>query len=343
MTGKLESWPRVEVYFDDFKVTQIKSPVVQQDDYYPFGLAFNEYQRENSMINNYQYNGKEKQDELGINWLDYGARMYMPEIGRWGVVDPLASKYFRVSPYAYVANNPMAFVDPNGKELDYSNLSKADKKEFKNLFRELKNSGATGKAIVQYLKGKDSGRIVLTASGASNLGSFTSNSRSTTYNHDLETGDRKEATGTELNHPELKENFNFKDDEIGGVLNIDIQGIKDIKEKPFDVFAEEATHAAMFSKEAQSNGSNVDVPLLKGNDEFFTKAIVGQIEKESGGSIVSFSNDSAARQFGTQAFSTGNSSGFYPAMEKWKSDNTGYYRGSINENVPTLFKQLIKN
>ncbi len=77
----------VEVYFDDFNVTHIKSPVIQSDEYYPFGLTFNSYQRENSTTNNYLYNGKEKQDELDLGWLDYGARMYMPEIGRWGVVD----------------------------------------------------------------------------------------------------------------------------------------------------------------------------------------------------------------------------------------------------------------
>ncbi|MBL7866321.1 MAG: hypothetical protein JNK10_15765, partial [Cyclobacteriaceae bacterium] len=77
----------VEVYFDDFRVEHIKSPVIESQSYYPFGLAHSSYQRENSLNNQYQYNGKELQDELSLGWLDYGARMYMPEIGRWGIRD----------------------------------------------------------------------------------------------------------------------------------------------------------------------------------------------------------------------------------------------------------------
>lgn len=104
----------VEVYFDDFKVTHTKVPIVSSQDYYPFGLTFNSYSRENTTPNMYHYNGKEKQDELGLEWIDYGARMYMPEIGRWMVSDEESDRGPEFSPYSYAFNSPVRYIDPDG-------------------------------------------------------------------------------------------------------------------------------------------------------------------------------------------------------------------------------------
>jgi RHS repeat-associated protein len=110
-----------DIYFDDLKIAQTKSKVIQANDYYPFGLTFNSFQRENSVPNKNQFNGKEKQDQLGFDWLDYGTRMYNPSIGRWNAIDPYASVYEHFSPYAYVANNPIISVDYEGKLIVYVN------------------------------------------------------------------------------------------------------------------------------------------------------------------------------------------------------------------------------
>lgn len=107
----------IEVYFDDFKVTQVKSPVIATNDYYPFGLqTSNSYSRENALQNNFLFNGKELQTSLSLNWFDFGARQYDPLTCRWLSPDPLAEKFYSMSPYVAMANNPVRFIDPNGME-----------------------------------------------------------------------------------------------------------------------------------------------------------------------------------------------------------------------------------
>ena len=91
--------------------------ITDANDYYPFGM--NHLKTGNAFFGGsykaYKYNGKELQ-ETGM--YDYGARFYMPDIGRWGVVDPLAEQYRRWSPYNYAVNNPIFFTDPDGMSVN---------------------------------------------------------------------------------------------------------------------------------------------------------------------------------------------------------------------------------
>jgi len=103
------------VFFDDFKVEHVKSPVVQQDDYYPFGLAFNSYSRENSVQNRRLFNGgSELQTDLNLGWYSTLFRTYDPAIGRFLQIDPLTDFFSGISPYDFAENNPVLYGDPTG-------------------------------------------------------------------------------------------------------------------------------------------------------------------------------------------------------------------------------------
>jgi RHS repeat-associated protein len=98
-------------------VFNAKGETLQRTDYYPFGLEIdknNPIQPQNARngINRYLYNGKEFQ--VGTGYLDFGARMYDPLIGRMTTVDRFTEKYVNVSGFQFALNNPISNIDVNG-------------------------------------------------------------------------------------------------------------------------------------------------------------------------------------------------------------------------------------
>jgi len=88
---------------------------VQRTQYYPSGLPWASNTGDNPDLQNKKYNGKEFVEMHGYDTYDYGARGYYAAIDRWTSVDPLAEKYYSISPYAYCAGNPVRFIDPDGR------------------------------------------------------------------------------------------------------------------------------------------------------------------------------------------------------------------------------------
>ena len=95
-------------------VCSASGSVDQVNHYYPFGGLFGESTGGDTQ--RYKYNDKVFDQTRGINWYDYGARFMCPDVGRFITMDPMAEKYYSVSPYAYCDNNPINAIDPNGMD-----------------------------------------------------------------------------------------------------------------------------------------------------------------------------------------------------------------------------------
>ena len=92
---------------------------LQINHYYPFGNTFGEYNHcdENTDLQRYKFNGKELDLVHGLRLYDYGARMYDQILGCWTSVDPMAEKYYHISPYAFCADNPINLIDTDGERI----------------------------------------------------------------------------------------------------------------------------------------------------------------------------------------------------------------------------------
>ena len=93
-------------------ITNLEGEVVQHIEYVPFGEVFVE-ERNNIWNTPYLFNAKEFDEETGLYY--YGARYYDPHISLWITTDPIKNKYPNISSYCYTANNPVRFIDPDGR------------------------------------------------------------------------------------------------------------------------------------------------------------------------------------------------------------------------------------
>ena len=112
-------------------ITDNAGAVIEHNAYYPFGgrHTFGQTYAQTTS-NRYKFNGKELQTIGGLDLLDYGARMYDTKTARWLVQDPLAEKYYPFSAYNYCVNNPVMFVDPDGKDWFYFSKDGSSKPEW---------------------------------------------------------------------------------------------------------------------------------------------------------------------------------------------------------------------
>ena len=91
--------------------------VLQENHYTPFGLELGyAWMNDAALVDSkYRFGGKELNEDFGLKLNDFGAKWYDPATARWLQVDPLADSYTPYSPYNYTLNNPLRFVDPDGR------------------------------------------------------------------------------------------------------------------------------------------------------------------------------------------------------------------------------------
>ena len=96
-----------------------QNEIVSETNYYPFGLAhkgYNEHSKSSNLGENWKYLNQEHQKELGLNWITFRHRNYMPDVGRFFSVDPVSEEYMSISTYQFAHNNPIWKIELEGLE-----------------------------------------------------------------------------------------------------------------------------------------------------------------------------------------------------------------------------------
>ena len=214
-----------KIQLDDPDTPNNESELLQENHYYPFGMVMEgEWTPQVGERNQYQYNGKEIDNDLGLDWYHYGFRMYDPAIGRFTGVDPLAEKYASWSSYSYVFDNPLIFIDPDGRSPDWYPEYDAQSGQI-NLVAE---AGDNEASLRKWANGVFSDAEVSTLYGSMENGKI---DLTGTFVGDFAAGFEAEAAGCD---------FNCFSSVESAILGTDKSaGWGDVSEEQFQIFASE--------------------------------------------------------------------------------------------------------
>jgi hypothetical protein len=119
VTAYVGNESEVDVYFDDVTVEHRQSLQVQETQYDPMGLELAGLTRNTpglKPLNQYRWNGKEFQADLGLNWTQLDWRMVDQQLDWLPGVDPeIENGQQSMSPYAFGYDNAVRYNDPDGR------------------------------------------------------------------------------------------------------------------------------------------------------------------------------------------------------------------------------------
>lgn len=195
----------VKEHLGSIRVVQGEDGTPEQvNHYYPYGNTFGPYNGNdvNPTLQQYKFNGKELDPVHGLGLYDYGARMYDPLVGRWTSVDPMAEKYYHLSPYAMCGGNPTNLVDMDGMKIEFaSGVSQKFRENFNSAKQLLIEKGVGD--IIQRFEKDDKVTIYIAEGVSSEFSSEYRHDNNTIYWYDnigLSVDNADLSPATILNH-----------------------------------------------------------------------------------------------------------------------------------------------